>query len=197
MCPHMESTGNQVSGLGGSFIGSEQTRDAREDSTRAILSAKCQREHSRRLHRICKCIEGRVQRGQKLRKAVRWFSFYWRERRYKANPERKVPACPATLLRAYYRWKEGGRCPEAVAYRYQSPVKRVTPMEVRRLLGLCVSEDVDSLAAGFRMLHNAVRTHHAYRHAMTQGQRKFVNALLYHRRTVKRLIKQWRKDKVR
>jgi hypothetical protein len=101
------------------------------------------------LHQVCRCIEGRIERGQTLEKAVRWFVRQWKGRCFKRLPGRPVRSSRQTILRVLYLWRQGGRTPAAVAGRYRCPRQRIHAAQVHDLVKLCLSPRVGSFAAAY------------------------------------------------
>ncbi len=110
-------------------------------------------ERARILNRTFKCIEVRRERGQSLRKALVRFTWQWRcrNRHYRAAPNRQIRLAGAGTLRSlFYRWRRGGRCPEAVALRYKVRPLRVSPELAKRFLVECAAPGILSFAAAWR-----------------------------------------------
>ena len=77
-----------------------------------------QRERATRLHRICTSISTRAARGEKKRKLIRWFVWYWKGRCYKCDPRRKMKISTGTIQRALRNWKRGGQVAAALLPQY-------------------------------------------------------------------------------
>lgn len=137
------------------------------------------------MHRIFRCIEGRVERGQSLHKAVTWFAWYYRNRTYRRRPGRKILFTYKTILRRYYRWKADGRTPAAAALKYWSNVK-VTMARALKLGRLLLKPKTLTFSAAYRQLRLPRATEAAYR-KMFDGRLKghFAELLAARRRGVR------------
>jgi hypothetical protein len=76
------------------------------------------RERALRLHRICTSIITRAERGEKKRKLVQWFVWYWKGRSYKCDPRRQLEFSTSTIQRALTIWNRGGQVAAALLPRY-------------------------------------------------------------------------------
>lgn len=91
-----------------------------------------QRERAERLHRICSSIAVRHAHGEKKRKLIQWFAWYWKDRFYRCEPARPLRFTKSTIERALRIWKRGGQVAAALVPQYQ-PRRSVftAPMLVR------------------------------------------------------------------
>lgn len=153
-------------------------------ATPASRSSAWQRERAARLHRICGCIEGRIKRGQTLAKAVRWFAWYWSERFYKCDRARPIRFGAKSIVRLFYRWKDGGKSPSALALRYRSGRPSLNSADLARFLKVCLLPEVSSFHAAHAKLQAPAGRADAYRHAAGTGLRESLGAVFAGRRSV-------------
>lgn len=147
---------------------------------------KWQRERARRVNRICRCIEGRLARGQSLRRAVRWFAWYWRDRHHRSDPARPIRLGAETIVRLLRQWRAGGRTHQAVALRFRPGLQTLTPGNVLELARLGLAPGVRSLRAAYEQLASPPVTASAFFHAMPIEVRKPLMALFAARRRLER-----------
>jgi hypothetical protein len=144
-------------------------------------------ELARRVHRLFVRAELRIEQGQKLRtvfKHAAWF--YSKPRYYRCDRTRRVKITRTALIRWLYRWRHGGRTPEAAALRYRGAPK-LPRGQVTQLARLCLAPNVQSLSSAYRKLPNPDGTHHAFRYAMRPQLRKALCDVFAARRRVERL----------
>lgn len=152
-----------------------------------------QRERARRLHFIFLRIERRRAAGQSLRRAVRWFAWYWKDRTYKCDPHRAMRFSSNTLVRLFYRWQNGGRTPEALVLHYRSGRSKLGPAKLTQMARACATPGVRSFLEAWRQIPNAPATHSAFRHAMPAQLRTILVELCDARRRVEYLERRAQK----
>ncbi|HWC59401.1 MAG TPA: hypothetical protein VHC44_06875 [Verrucomicrobiae bacterium] len=144
-----------------------------------------QLERAKRLHRICRCIEGRVSRGEKLRKAFTWFVWRWNGRPFRCDPVRKLKLKKQTLRDWYYIWKKNGRNEAALTLKYRSSRPQRDRTKVTEFLRICVESNCDSFHSAHALMKDSSVTDSAYYHALPPRLAKQVNELFTHRRRVR------------
>ena len=110
-----------------------------------------QRERARRLHRLCKAVERRRSAGISVRKAVRYFAWFWRNRPYRTAPHIKAKFKRPTIVALYYHWRRNGKSPDCFAQRYGGRLGPVTRREMRRFLGACGKAGTVSLSQAAKL----------------------------------------------
>jgi hypothetical protein len=100
--------------------------------------------------------------GKRLHEMLVWFTWRWRGRRYKCDPNRRIRLGYGTLKRLYRRWKASGGNPAALALNYRAPVK-VRPGLAVEFARVCVHSDVRSFTEAHGRLPRPVATWFAYR----------------------------------
>ena len=127
-------------------------------SFRACFSSPLQlpwmRERAERLHRACKTIERQRAAGVSVRKAVKHFAWFWKDRHYRTAPHIKARFSRSTLVILYYHWRRNGKCPGCFALHYADRLAPVTPEEMGRFMDACgktgtVSLSQAAILAGF------------------------------------------------
>ena len=103
------------------------------------------RERAERLHRFCKAVERRRAAGMSLRKAVRYFAWFWKDRPYRTAPHIKARFSKPTLVALYYRWRRNGKSPDCFELHYAGRLPPVTAEEIRRFADACARADTVSL----------------------------------------------------
>ncbi|MDB6023326.1 MAG: hypothetical protein JWQ04_3183 [Pedosphaera sp.] len=156
-------------------------------TTPSISVPQWQLERCRRLHRICRNIEGRIQRGQSLRKSVRWFTWYWASRFYRCDKTSPAKFCAQTLLRIYYQWRDNGKSPDAIALRYRGTRPKLSPDALQRFLNAAIVGDARSFKAAWQRMDPRTGTPSAYHHALPPRIRRQLVQLFHHRRSAQRL----------
>ena len=88
-------------------------------------------EWDRRLHRQFKRMEALEAAGKPIRKRLQYFAWYWSQRCFRSDPQRRVETSLATLLRQYRRWKAAGRVASALVpqWRPAGPAIPLAPMQ--------------------------------------------------------------------
>jgi hypothetical protein len=87
-------------------------------------------EDSVLMDRICRRMEVRLSRGQKLNRVVKLFARRWNGKAYKANQGRKIHLSQSSLIRRFYKWRAHGRRAESVQLGY-ARANRPTPAHDR------------------------------------------------------------------
>jgi hypothetical protein len=122
-----------------------------------------------------------------------WFAWRWKGRRYKCDPARRIRFGYGTLTELYYRWKENGRTPAALALRYPCANRKLSARHVAELSKLCLAPETMSLSEAWRKLPARVATKSAYYYAIPKRLRAALARLLAHRRrgqTLERAARQ-------
>jgi hypothetical protein len=143
-------------------------------------------ERTATLHRICRCIDAGMAKRKSLHKQFVRFVRTWDGRPYRTDPTRRLRLKYGSLRGVYYRWKNGGKSPEAIALRYCCPKQKLVREDVLGLARLCLAPGVTSIAAGFAGLKNPRATAAAYRYATPTEVQRNVIALLAARREAER-----------
>jgi hypothetical protein len=112
-----------------------------------------------------------------------WFAWRWKGRYYKSNPTRRMQFGYGTLRRIYYRWKHGGRTPDALALHYWAPVK-IPPELALDFAQTCISSDARSFAEAYGRLPEPLATVYGYRLALGATLRGRIVRLFAARRLV-------------
>jgi hypothetical protein len=141
-------------------------------------------ERARRVHRICRCIEGRHARGQSLHRAVRWFAWYWRGRHYNSDPARPMRLGAQTIRRLLYQWRAGGRTPEAVALQWHRGAQKLAAGAVLDLARIGQAPGIRTFQAAYDQLPSPIVSASAFYYAMPAEVRKPLLALFAARRRV-------------
>jgi len=161
-----------------------------------------QRERSRKLDRMFRCIEGRIQRGQTIRRSVRLFAWFHKNRMYRCEPTRRFRVSRKSLIRLFYKWRASGKTPECLLIKYRLSTSLISRGKIFELARICVESGTTSFLTGYRKLSEPIRTVDAYNHATPaplraalvklHGQRRL--ALKVERDTA-RLLQQMEKTK--
>jgi hypothetical protein len=109
-------------------------------------------ERAKMLQRICTRIEARRDRGQSVREATTYFSWYWSGRNYRSAPRVKVRLSRMTLTTLYYRWRRSGRQRECFALRYTVKRTAISPALVGRFVDECAAPGVCSMTEAWQRL---------------------------------------------
>jgi hypothetical protein len=108
-----------------------------------------QAERAKRLHRICSSIEARVARGEKKRRLIQWFAWYWKGRSYKCDPSRPLRFSRCTIERAFHLWKKGGQIAASLRVHYQPRRTILTAPILERFIDFCASRPLPSMKAAW------------------------------------------------
>lgn len=102
--------------------------------------------------------------GVSVRKAVKFFTWFWRDRSYRTAPHIKAKFGQATLVALYYRWRRHGKSPNCFALHYAARLAPLRPKQMRRFMGACGKAGTVSLGhaaklAGFeRAIYCRIRS---------------------------------------
>jgi hypothetical protein len=112
------------------------------------------RERAERLHQFCKTVERQRAAGVSVRKAVKHFAWFWKDRPYRTAPHIKARFGGPTLVALYYYWRRNGKSPGCFALHYADRLAPITPKEMRRFLDACgnagtISPSQATILAGF------------------------------------------------
>lgn len=143
-----------------------------------------QLERAARLQRICSSIEGRIERGHKLRKAIGWFGWYHQNRTFRCEPTRRFRICKGTLIRLFYQWRHSGKTVEAFRLKYRSNRPKLTRTAQIKFLRSCLRPGVHSYQAAHALTKDAPATVDAYYHALPRQCRQMLTRLFFIRRHV-------------
>lgn len=91
-------------------------------------------ERNQKLHRQFKRMLAREAAGKPLAQHFRVFAWYWRQRCYRNDPQRRVEFCVGTLERLYRRWKQGGFVAYALLPRWR-PTGPAVPLATMQRFG--------------------------------------------------------------
>src|ERR1035441_5141942 len=139
------------------------------------------REYVYRAARIMRCLARGQAGGKRLHEMLVWFTWRWRGRRYKCDPNRRIRLGYGTLKRLYRRWKASGGNPAALALNYRAPVK-VRPGLAVEFARICVNSDVRSFTEAHGRLPRPVATWFAYRLSLPPMLRRRIKGLFAARR---------------
>ena len=157
--------------------------EERIPSSSSILSSRrWQLERDNLVARICRCLVRGQVAGRPLHKMVVRFVWKWNGHPYKCDPERVIRLQYGTLKGLFYRYKNGGRTPSAIALRYHRGNQKALLRQVIELSTLCLAPEIKSFSAAYRKLASPDATESAYRYATPVRLRTAVAALLAHRR---------------
>ena len=73
-----------------------------------LRNSEWQSERRNILFRACKSFKGRIERGEKRRKAARDVSYRYHGHGYNCDPGRKMRLRPVTLRRIFKAWQASG-----------------------------------------------------------------------------------------
>jgi hypothetical protein len=110
------------------------------------------------------------------------FAWVWKDRNYTSDPSRPIRFSYGTLKGLWYRWKQGGRTPAALALRYRRGNQNASIGQVVKLAELCLAPETRSFSAGYRRLTAPGADESAYRYATPARLRVALAELLAHRR---------------
>jgi len=148
-----------------------------------------QREYMRRFHRLFVRAEGRIENGQPLTRAFRQFTWWLQRgpRFYRCDPARPFRISEKHLIRLLYKWREGGRVPEALALKYRSGLAKIESDKVQNFAMACLASGISSLRQAHESLSQPGQSMHGYRHALPLKQRAAIVSLFAARRMAARL----------
>jgi hypothetical protein len=110
------------------------------------------------------------------------FAWVWKDRNYTSDPSRRIRFSYGTLKGLWYRWKQGGKTPAALALRYRRGNQNASIGQVVKLAELCLAPETRSFSAGYRRLTAPGADESAYRYATPARLRVALAELLAHRR---------------
>lgn len=116
-----------------------------------VSSAPWQGERAGRLHRFCKAVERRRAAGMPMRKAAKYFAWFWRDRHYRTAPHIKAKFSRSTLVKLYYVWRRNAKSPDCFRLHYGDRLAPVTAGEVRRFTDACARADTVSISQAARL----------------------------------------------
>jgi hypothetical protein len=86
-----------------------------------------------------------------VRKAVKHFAWFWKDRHYRTALHFKARLSRSTLVVLYYRWRRSGKSPACFALHYADRLAPVTPEKVRAFLGACATAGTKSMSQAARL----------------------------------------------
>jgi len=110
-----------------------------------------QTERAARLRRFCQAVERRRAAGVSVRKAIKSFAWYWKNRSYRTAPRIKARYSRSTLVMLYYRWCRNGRSPDCFNLQYVSRLAPVTPEQMQRFIDGCARAGTVSFTEAARL----------------------------------------------
>lgn len=141
-------------------------------------------EHSNTVHRICSCMQARLDAGQRLEPVLRLFARRWNGKAFRSAPGRRIRLSRATLIRYLYLWRAGGRTPDSVKLKFRLP--RISKQERSRrasgLLEASANTEVKTFAGAFARIHDVTAGLDAYCRCLTKEQRKILCEVFRRRR---------------
>lgn len=143
-----------------------------------------QTERTRRVHRICGCIERRLARGQTLEQSVAYFVWYHAHSVYHCDPARPFRLSRKTLVRLFYQWKKGGRTPQAIALHYRPARAKLSQPKLSRFVQSCLASGTGSYRAAFTRLKKPAATVSAYQKALPRSARAALTELFAAERAI-------------
>jgi hypothetical protein len=108
-----------------------------------------QTERSENLHRICKRVQARIGRGEKMKRAIRLFSRRWNGKPLKTDPARTFALSPGTLDRLYRAWRLGGETVDAFKLNYYPGRRGVSAAVLIRFVNFAASHPFPSFRAAW------------------------------------------------
>lgn len=97
----------------------EKTNHEERVAEKPCPISRWQAERANRLHRKFLTVDAAIARGLTFKQAVRHFKWFWRDRSYRADRNRKVRFGFGTLRRLWLQWHKGGRTPESLRLKYR------------------------------------------------------------------------------
>jgi len=126
-----------------------------------------QRERARRVQDICRRLDARVQRGEKLSPVTRRFARRWLGKTYASDPGRPVRFSAARIRSLYYQWRASDRSAAAILLHYKQPNRKLPADLVLAFVRVCLSdESIRSLAAGHAKLNQPPGSASSLYHAL-------------------------------
>ncbi|MDR3460135.1 MAG: hypothetical protein P4N60_22130 [Verrucomicrobiae bacterium] len=104
-----------------------------------------QLERAAKLQRACLCIKAALQRGEKIRKAIRRTSRRYHGRPFRADSRHKLALTPATLRRLYDAWLKAGERPSAFKLGYRARPPYLPRKLVLRFAAYCAANRLPSV----------------------------------------------------
>jgi hypothetical protein len=86
-----------------------------------------------------------------VRKAVKYFAWYWRDRPYRTAPHIKARLRRSTLVNLYYHWRRNGKSPNCFGLHYGDRLATITVEEIRRFVDACGEAGTASLGQAARL----------------------------------------------
>ena len=108
-------------------------------------------ERAALLHRFCQTVDRRRAAGVSVRKAVKYFAWFWKDRPYRTAPHIKARFSRPTLVALFYRWRRAGKSPDCFALHYSDRLAPVTAEEIRRFADACARADTVSFRRAVRL----------------------------------------------
>jgi hypothetical protein len=108
-----------------------------------------QRERALTLHRVCQRIQVRVEKGQSLNKACRFFSNRWNGKCFRSAPMRSYALNVSSVYRHFRRWRLGGEVPSALLLRFRPATRRIPAPVLVRFIELCAKLEFASFRAAW------------------------------------------------
>ena len=107
-------------------------------------------ERALRLHRICNSVTTRAARGERKRKLVQWFAWYWAGRFFTCDRRRPLNFTISTIHRALRIWKRGGQVAAALLPRYTPRRSVFTAPILIRFVNFIASHPQPSMKEAWR-----------------------------------------------
>jgi len=108
-----------------------------------------QAERAALLHRACKSVQARINRGQKISKAIRCVAKRLKLRQFRSDPKRRLALTEKTLRRHFKTWQRGGEVPAAFKLNYHSRRPSVPATLLVRFAEFCACQKLASLKSAW------------------------------------------------
>jgi hypothetical protein len=152
-------------------------------------AAPWQMERAKRLHVICGHVAARVQRGEKIGRALKVFARRWDGKPFTTRRGKCLALSTTTLRRLYAVWRKGGRCTAVFRMGYRPGLpKKATPELVNEFRALCRAPGITSMMAAYRKLPQKDRvSYRSLTRVLPAGERRALR-MLYRLRVQQRQV---------
>lgn len=150
-------------------------------------------ERANRFHSMFSGLEAAMQKGERFTALVRRRARYYRTpRRFRCDRGRQFHASFATIIRGFYLWRRGGRCPAALTLRFVPRKEQITRESLRVFLDSCMATGITSMAAAFRSMPAPAGSYCAYIRRIPDNVKRTLRRMHRERRAVQRLARKAR-----
>lgn len=147
-------------------------------------------ERAAKLQRACLCIKGAIQRGEKIRKAIRRTSRRYHGRPFKAGLKHRMALTPATLRRLYDAWQQAGEKPSAFRLGYSARPPYLPRKLMLRFAAYCAANRLPSVRVAWLKFSSRPQNGRAQEFTYGQVTYSFTAANFYRMQEQLRLIEQ-------